>query len=429
MKTAGIIAEYNPLHNGHAYQLAQVKKETGADYVIVAMSGDFLQRGTPAIADKYTRTQMALAAGADLVLEIPARFATSSAEYFANAGILLLGETGVVDTVCYGCECVQPQLVHTLLAPLLDHDPAYEAQLAKLLRSGAPYPLARQEALCKVLPDESGDQIRRFLSSPNNILSLEYEKAMAQWNAAHERPLKGHAMQRIGSGYHDTSLGAAFPSATAIRERLLPLLSRDSHADIASDVWHEMCSYLPPATLTLLRNAAADSRLLCTDDFSGVLYAALLAHRSEGYAAFADCPDALSNRIADHLNSFISFTQFAGLLKTKELTFTRIQRVLSHIMLGFATEDFRGRTIPYIRVLGFAKSAEPLLSAVSKKASPPLLTRVADASRLLSDDAMNALQKDLYAADLYRGICSIKSGQRLHNEYTQPLVVFSPKAP
>lgn len=450
MKAAGIIAEYNPLHNGHAYQLAQVKKETDADYVIVAMSGDFLQRGTPAIADKYTRTQMALAAGADLVLEIPVRSAVSSAEYFASAGVLLLGATGVVNTVCYGCESVQPQLAQTILAALLSPDAAYEAQLAGLLRSGVPYPLARQEALCTVLPDEPGDKIRQFLSAPNNILALEYEKAIALWNAAHNTPLAGHAMLRIGSGYHDTELASVYPSATAIRNLLLPPVSgasrisalsaasksaaqsnTESNASIPAcpDKWNALRRAMPQTALALLQDASEYNRLMNTDDFSEVLYASLLAHRSNGYTAFADCPPALSNRICDHLNEFVSFTQFAGLLKTKDLTYTRIQRVLAHIMLGLTTEDCKGSAIPYIRVLGFAKGAQPLLSAVSKKASAPLLTRIADASYLLSENAMHALQKDLYAADLYRGICSIKSGQALRNEYTQPLIVYTPKAP
>lgn len=126
MKTAGIIAEYNPFHNGHQYQIETVRHLTGADFVIVAMSGDFLQRGVPAIADKYTRTRMALLGGADLVLELPAVWATASAEYFAAGGVQLLGKTGVVDTLCYGCETPEKELMQAIVEVLSKNASDYQ---------------------------------------------------------------------------------------------------------------------------------------------------------------------------------------------------------------------------------------------------------------------------------------------------------------
>lgn len=430
MKAAGIIAEYNPLHNGHAYQLAQARKETGADFIVTAMSGDFLQRGAPAVTDKYTRAQMALLAGADLVLEIPALWSVSSAEYYARAGVSCLAATGAVDCVCYGCESIRPRLLAALTAALTGPNPTYHTSLTKYLREGKSYPLARQEALCIALPGFDGEEIRSFLSSPNNILALEYEKAIAGWNKTHAKAVRGHAIQRLGDGYHSPHIQSGYASATAIRQKLF---AADGSLLTDGSTWETLSGCLPQTSLSLLRNAAERGLLMDTDDFSGALYAALLADRDGGYTRYADATEAISRRIGRHLSEFVSFTQFAGLLKTKELTYTRIMRVLTHIMLGFTQEDM-DTAVPYLRVLGFRKNAAPLLTAIRKKASVPLVTKVADASQTLSKaarsdtapngvHAMRILQADIRAADLYRGICSIKSGCSLRNEYNQPLVI------
>lgn len=515
MKATGIIAEYNPFHNGHAYQLTLARKETGADYIVIAMSGDFLQRGTPAITDKYIRTQMALSAGADLVLEIPALQAVSSAEYFARAGIQCLAATSVVDSICYGCESVRPELLSALTEALtesglpcqtqnsgsshagqtqntvsghagqtqntdsdhlgqtqntdLDHtrwiqnidsdyagqaqsarqNSIYRAKLTELLRSGASYPLARQEALCTALPELDAADIRSFLSSPNNILALEYEKAIAGWNAEHPHTVHGHAIQRTGDGYHSSEISSRYASATALRSRILSAAAAESAFAVSSSstpaagLWEALSDYMPPDSLNLLRSAAGRRQLMDTDDFSDALYASLLSCRRQGYTHFADVSEALSRRIDRRLNEFVSFTQFAGLLKTKEITHTRITRILTHIMLGFTGEDLNA-DVPYLRLLGFRRSAAPLLAEIRKKASVPLITKVADASltlsnsvyhsaatgtdtgspRIGSEPALRSLQRDIYAADLYRGICSIKSGLPMRNEYTQPVIIL-----
>ena len=147
MKTAGVIAEYNPFHKGHKYQLDKIREETGADYIIVAMSGDFLQRGVPALTDKYRRTRMALTEGADLVLELPAVYATASAEFFAKGGVNLLAATGVVDVLCYGCETLQPALMKGLVSLLTEESPEYQEKLRGCLAAGDSFPTARARVL------------------------------------------------------------------------------------------------------------------------------------------------------------------------------------------------------------------------------------------------------------------------------------------
>ena len=438
MKVAGIIAEYNPFHNGHKYQLEQVRKRTDADYIIIAMSGDFLQRGVPALSDKHTRARMALSAGADLVLELPTVWATSSAEYFAAGGVALLGKTGVVDHLCYGCETMDTNLFHAIVSVLSANTSAgsgkFQEYLSALLKSGASFPTARSKAVAACLPDIPSGTISAFLSSPNNILGLEYEKSLCRWN--HEqavsvsvsgKQMSGFPLQRVGEGYHSNRMDGSFASATAIRNTLFSAYSVDVSSKKANDVssaFAQIQSQLPAESFSILE-ASAFASLLDTDDFSDALYTKLLLYQHCGYEKFADCSRELSCKIKKHLHQFMSFSQFASLLKSKEITYTRICRVLLHILLNIMQEDYTvssmNERITYLRVLGFRRDSAPLLSAIKKEASAPLITKVADASHVLSDDRF--WQHDLFSADLYRGISSIHQGLTLPNEYQHPLVI------
>jgi predicted nucleotidyltransferase len=421
MKVSGIIAEYNPFHNGHAYQLATAKKETGADYLIIAMSGDFLQRGVPAVLDKYERTKMALSEGADLVLELPVQGATASAEYFGQAGISLLAKTGVVSTVCYGCENADPELVSALCRVLSDESPRFSDTVKTLIKKGLSYPEARSEAAGLVLSADKKfdrDEVKNFLSSPNNILALEYEKAILQWNKKHpQNELKGHAILRIGEGYHSTETENDFASATAIRALLtgesssIPDTARETTP--APEEIEKIRAHVPENVYDILCGAAENNRLITPDDFSEVLFARLWSLRENGYEDFADCGTDLSFRIAKNLDKFVSFSQFAELIKSRNLTYTRVCRALLHIMLDIKKSDC---DITHLRVLGFKKGSEALLTAIKKEAAAPLITKVADASKILSDD--------IRCADLYRTVVQIKSGIALPNEYTKGLVIL-----
>ena len=437
MKTAGIIAEYNPFHNGHQYQIQTVRQLTRADFVIVAMSGDFLQRGVPAIADKYTRTRMALLGGADLVLELPAVWATSSAEYFAAGGVQLLGKTGVVDTLCYGCETPEKELMQAIVKVLFQNASDYQALVSSGIKQGKTFPAARSRALCSLLPSFSPDAVSSFLASPNNILALEYEKAIARWNSmngTHDRALAGTPVQRVGEGYHSTKTNVTFASATAIRKALLPPAGNEDGQNHFADRSKGTDNYdsglsqmLPETSAALLATLAKQHLFLDTDAFSSSLYTRLWALQSEGYADFADCGMDLSRRITQQLEHFLSFSQFAGLLKSKNMTYTRICRALLHILLGIRQEDYatlwQPDGVPYLRVLGFRKDSSALLSAIKKEASVPLITKVADASRLLSDAAYKRLQQDISCADFYRTTAMMQAQMELPNEYRQPIVL------
>ena len=413
MKVTGVIAEYNPFHNGHEYQLKELKKQTGSDYLIVAMSGDFLQRGVPAILDKHTRAKMALLNGADLVLELPAVWATASAEYFATGGVSLLGATGVVNTIGYGVESENAALRKELCKLLSSAPKSYDEKLLSYQKEGLSFPLSRASALCTLLPDFTMEEVTLFLAKPNNILALEYEKAIAKWNQAAGFPIESCALLRRGDNYHDAEAHSVFASATAIRNLLQE--GRDITPFVPASV---------AAVLEINRN-----NFIFPEDISALLYERLLVYKDMGYEGFADCSAALSNKIAASIYAFRSFSQFCEYLKSKDLTYTRISRVLLHILLDIKKEDYNRKTPldqpPYLRVLGFRNEAKDLLKEIKKEASAPLITKVADASQILSPSDYAFFKKDLFAADLYRGLhfpCS--ADQLLKNEFSQEIVIL-----
>ncbi len=417
MKVIGVIAEYNPFHNGHQYQLETLRKETNADYIIIAMSGNFLQRGVPALCHKHYRAQMALIGGADLVLELPCIYATASAELFATGGISLLGSTGVVNTLGYGIEHNQPNLLRALVNTLVHEPNAYREKLSSLQKEGLSFPSARAKTLCEIIPSYSEKEINEFLALPNNILALEYEKALVLWNASHT-PISSHPIQRIGNHYHDTVATTTYASATAIRNLLF-----ENGGSI-----EKLTPYLPMESLYLLKNYYTKKELLSENAISSMLYLRLLEYAPYGYEQFADCNRELSKKIQNHLPQYTGFKNFCRILKSKELTYTRISRVLLHILLQIKKEDyayaFAQSSAPYLRILGFRKDASPLLSEIKKRASAPMISKVADAPKYLPENTYRIFEKDLYAASLYRGITSIQSNQPQKNEFTQEVVIL-----
>ena len=380
MKVAGVITEYNPFHNGHKYQLEQIKRQTSADYIVVVMSGDFVQRGEPAIIDKYERTRMALLSGADLVLELPAVFATASAEFFAGGGVSVLQNTGIVDTLCYGVESVDHELTK-LVAGVLKNPPAeYSASLARLIQGGMSFPTARSRALCEYFQDtydSASEKIDAFIASPNNILAIEYEKALMDCD------ITGFPLQRIGEGYHSTDSTSEFSSATAVRGVISTLIDIDKHNTITNtqldNSWisTKFSQLMPSDCADILVNCILGGHIVFPDDISEMLYYRLLTGKS------------------------------------KNLTYTRISRVLTHILLGIENDDFNiCMDNPYLRILGFKKSSGELMHLLKKRASAPIITKVADAPYEL-------ISKDIFAADLYGRLCHSQQ-----NEFTHGVVII-----
>ena len=415
MKVTGIIAEYNPFHNGHLYQLTEARKKTDADFIIVVMSGDFMQRGTPAIINKWERTRMALSGGADLVLELPCVFATASANMFALGGISLLARTGVVTDLCFGAETDSITDFLTLAKFLNEEPDFFKNALKNELKTGISFPAARSSALSAEasLPLSS----EKLLSSPNNILGIEYCKALFALSSS----IKPHIIKREGSGYNDREVNKQdrFASGSAIRTVLLNPSKGRSSSDLSS--------FLPASSLDILKNSKNKLAFLSENDFSLLLHYQLLREMDLGFSSYSDVSKDLSNRIKNRISGFTSWSDFALSLKTKELTYTRINRAFTHILLGITDDNFlfaKSNLPLYLRILGFSKNASLLLSSIKHNSSIPLISKLADAKNSLSDASYDMLKADIFASDIYRTVKTAKTGQNDPNEFKQSLILL-----
>lgn len=408
MTIAAIIAEYNPFHNGHEYMIQKAKEETGADYVIAAMSGDFTQRGIPGIADKHTRAKMAVSCGADAVFELPVRFATAGAEFFATGAVSLFSSLSCVDYLAFGSECGNLSDFSKATELLLNEPKEFKNTIQKHLRQGSSYPKAFSMAIL----ENSYEVSSELLESPNNLLGLEYMKALKKLASA----IKPHTISRTGTGYHDSHTtfskdsGTLIASASAIRSALTsntgtislaqPLLPADAYRVFAE-------SYGVTAPVTL-------------DDFSLLLSTRIAAETKETLASFLDVPKELADRIYHFRDEFMTFTDLISAIKHKQFTYARINRALLHILLGLKEIETVSKTktptdvpeplVPYARLLAMKKSASPLMKEIKEHSQIPVITKPADARRALQEDALAMFLEDVSAADLYNRIVSSKFG-------------------
>lgn len=416
MKTAAIIAEYNPFHNGHKYQIEETRRLTGADFVLVIMSGNFVQRGAPAIFNKYIRTRMALCGGADAVIELPSLYAVSSAEFFAGGGITLLNQLGMIDFLSFGSECGDIALINNCAKLLSFETPEYNCALQSFLKQGLSFPAARNKAVIKSVPAAclsndcadtallSEETVNALFASPNNILALEYCKALL-FSDSNITPV---TIKRQGDSYHETEMNmdtSVFSSASAIRNAI-----EHSNAPVTGNY--------PACFLTC-------------DDFSSLLHYKLLTEQEQGFSKYLDCSCGLSDKIIKNLPAFTSFTDFCSLLKSKDITYTRISRVLIHILLGITDKSScrqplpeRKLSVPYARLLGFKKDSAALLSAVKKNSSIPLISKLADAPSLMDNHALSMLKQDILAGDIYEAVYYNKYKKGPLNEYKQSPVIL-----
>lgn len=377
MKTVGIIAEYNPFHRGHEYQIQEIRKQTGAENVVVVMSGNFVQRGAPAWTDKFLRTEMALAGGADLVFELPVHFATASAESFALGGVSLLHQLKFVDGICFGSECGNLDALSTLADYLATHEPCLHEEIQEQVSRGMTYPAARAALLTKTFPHLTASY-PGILSNPNDILGMEYLKALRRLGS----PMKPFVIPRQGGAYHNTCTAQEYPSASAIRSFYA------EHGTLPPQG-------IPKHTQDILKKHPCRFPFQ-EDDLSDMLYYRL---RSMGDDArtICDMSPELWNRIQKQRNYFQTFSQFAEILKTKQYTYTRIQRVLLHLLLNLKPA---GTYAAYARLLGLRQAHSVLLRT---ETAIPVLTKTADHMTILTThEARQQFSADLFAHDLYR---------------------------
>lgn len=436
MKTAGIIVEYNPFHNGHQFHIEETRKITGADFVIAVMSGNFVQRGTCALLDKYIRTRMALTCGADLVLELPVFFATGSAGDFASGAVSLLDKLGIVDALCFGSECGNIDMLGDAAALLAKEPPQFSAALKAGLKQGFSFPNARAAALKTCL---SGDMPNAhnasapalpeyqntadsFLLSPNNILGIEYCTALRRRNSA----ITPYTIQRKGAGYLEDTLcpvpeQECFASALSLRTAL-------RSGDSIPQLWDGISPYIPSQLSSLWQQILSEKSFLFPEDFTRELRCRLILEAASGFEQYADVSRELSDKLKKSTLLFDDWDSICTLLKSKETTYSRISRSLCHILLSITKEEVSSARqndyVPYARILGFRKEAVPLLSAIKPNSSVPLISKLADARRMLKPSALSMLQKDILAAHLYEAVRFSKTGFSPVNEYTRQIIMI-----
>ncbi|MDE5908094.1 MAG: nucleotidyltransferase family protein [Lachnospiraceae bacterium] len=418
MKTAAIVAEYNPFHNGHQYQIEETKRQTGADFILVLMSGDFVQRGAPALCNKYIRTKMALIGGADLVIELPSLYALSSAEFFADGAVTLLNQLNVVDILSFGSESGNLSLFEKCTGTMIRQADQLTSIIREGLKCGLPFPAARADAMSEIFftyPD--AEELNALFSYPNNILGMEYCKALL----ATKSPIRPFTIKREDAGYHNTSVSehsSKYISASAIRNAL-------------TQTPELVARYVPSEVYQLITEYGLPASHLQEDAFSMLLYYKLLTEKDHGFSAYLDCTPDLSDKICKNLANYTSFTDFCHLLKTKEITYTRLSRVMMHILLNIKTPEYfrppllsRKLYAPYARLLGFKKEASPLLSAIKKSSSIPLLSKPADAASLLNREAFAMLQQDIFCASVYESAVFHYTGKQPLNELKQSPIIL-----
>lgn len=417
MKTAAIIAEYNPFHNGHLWQLSEIKKSLGADFCIVIMSGNYVQRGAPAIIDKFTRARWALLHGADMILELPIYSATAGAEQFASGACRLLNDLGGIHALCFGCENAEPELISKIAAILAEPETIQEMDdtIHNLVCKGVSYASAREQAFYPFLEKYhlfhgNQEQFHCFFSSPNNILAIEYYKALIKQNSSiHPCP-----MVRLGNGYHNLNFstnnvhGIQTASATAIRTSLY------NHCQENMEL---LPHFMPKEAARYLLNHP----WIHENDFSLCLYYALLGKTAKELSCYYEVSPDLANRICTLFPKFTDLSLFTALLKSKQYTYNRISRCLFHILLSITWNDMK-TPASYVRLLGLKKKASHLLKKTAER-PVTILSKAANAKTQLTPEQYRLFEKDTQASQLYGYIMGKKQNTPYHELACSPIII------
>lgn len=404
-----IIGEYNPFHNGHAYHIQKTKQLTNADYVIAIISGNFVQRGNVSLIDKWSKADMALLNGVDLVIELPTVYSISSAENFANGAIKILNSLKIVDTLSFGSEFCDLDVLEEIAEVLVNEPSEFKTILEHELSKGLSFPKARENALLMYLND-----IRKYaniLSSPNNILAIEYLKALNKTKSQ----IKPLAIKRINVGYNELETKNNFASATAIRKKIID----NTPAGISK--------LMPASSYKVLYNSIKKGHYVkdITAYEKEILYS-LRRMYTEEIANLPDVTEGLENNIQDAADSCNTLNEFMNIVKSKRYTSTRIQRILLYSLLGITKEDMKTsqKITPYVRVLGMNNKGKQLLSLISR--SNPKLNIITSVKKFVDSNTNKNLQDmlniDINATNIYT--LGYEKDSWANLDYTHNMIIY-----
>ena len=387
-KVLGVIAEYNPFHNGHLYHLKKSKELTSCDYTIAIISGNFTQRGSTSLIDKWEKTKMALSNGIDLVIELPVLYSISSSENFAEGSIKILNSLGIVDYISFGSETNNINILNSIADVLISEPTEFKEAISCELKKGLSFPKARENALGMYLNDI--ETYSDILSCPNNILGIEYLKALKKYKST----IKPVCFPRFESEYNSNNFSNNIASATAIRN-----IIKNKNFDIIENL-------VPSETYSILmKNTESGHIVSDLDSFEKEIIYILRKMSLEEILNLPDVSEGLEFNIKKSVNSCNTFDELINLIKSKRYTQTRIQRILLYALLGITKKDMEiaKNTIPYIRILGFNENGKNLVSEISKK-NPKLqiITSVKKFIDTNNDENLETLiNKDIFATNVY----------------------------
>lgn len=415
-KVVGIVAEYNPLHNGHAYHIKMSKELTGAKYAIAVIGGNFTQRGEASVISKWEKTKMALYAGADLVIELPCIYSISSAENFADGAIKLLDSLGIVDYLSFGMENDNLEELDYIANILFEEDEEYKKLLKSELNSGISYPKARQNAIenyVKNKDNQDNYDIASILSSPNNILGIEYLKALKR----HSSKIKPIGIKREKVSYNSSDVIDNFASGTGIRN----LIKEGKLENVSKVMPEESCKIL-------FDNINNGTYINDFEQFSKVIIYKLRNMSAKEIANLPEVSEGLENLIKEASNNTNKLSELIDSIKSKRYTQTRIQRILLYVLLGISKQDAQmsRNIVPYIRVLGYTKNGRDLLHKLDakdlvisvKKYEESLLKRQKELINIQNLKRM--LDIDKIASDIYT--IGYKDNSKSSLDYTQGII-------
>ena len=413
-KVVGIIAEYNPFHNGHSYHIQNTKAQTGADFVVAVMTGNFTQRGNTSVINKWEKTKMALNGDADLVIELPTIYSISSAENFASGAVKILNELGIVDTISFGMEADDVSTLNNIANVLVNEPPEYRAILEHELGKGNSFPKARENALMMYLND-----IKRYanvVKGSNNILAIEYLKALKKQKSS----LVPFGVKREKVYYNSTKIIDEYASATGIRNLLL-------HNQL-----EEVRKVVPAKSYSiLLNNLRQGTYVLDIIAYNDEIIYKLRSMTVKQIANLPDVSEGLEYLIKDVSNKTNNLIELINGIKSKRYTQTRIQRILLYALLGITKNDMElsKKITPYIRVLGCSEKGKMLLSQINSKAKVITSLKKYEVSNknksfcIGKQKALNRmLEIDKLATDIYT--LGYKKDSKAGLDYTKGLILL-----
>lgn len=395
MKILGLIVEYNPFHNGHLYHLKKSLEITNSTHSIAVMSGNFLQRGEPALFDKYKRAEMAVSNGVDLVVELPTLYACQSAEIFAHGAITLLNSLNCIDSICFGSEHGDIDLLVEISKILINEPDKFKVILKRNLDEGLLFALARSKALSEYILNHTNlnideAKLNDILSTPNNILGIEYIKSLLK----HKSTIKPYSITRVQADYNCETIESNICSATAIRKALKEFNTLDKISNV-----------VPIKTFELISKCIDNNFNPMFDEYYFDTIRELVIRDLNILNSYFDVNEGIENKIYKSVFSCKNIFELQQSIKSKRYTLTKVKRILNNILLGITKDDMNTvkniMQLPYVRILAFNNKGREIIKQIKLNSEIKIINKFSNVN--FEDDKVfeTLIKYDIKATNMY----------------------------